>query len=872
MQQAGVYISHHRWLDAHSESVFGVPGRLFKLGMSSDLARRLTDSCYVTAFIGAWSYVYTLETKTVKDAEVLERAVLEFYAAQREAGHELILGPSADELLATALRLAEGFGIAVTPRTKPAYTKVRRAPTQEPATQRAEILTQEHRDIIAQVQDEATMFSVDCIYDDLDGMDAISAIYADEPKRQTARRKAFDIPVQQQTIVLEDRAYQAEAAAACVDELAASERCILQLPCRSGKTKVAHMIMQRYLEDDPAARIAYLVPGLSLLRQTVQKLLSYGDTFGPGDVLLVGSDPVVVPVAGGTLRMTTEKKDVDAFVNVVERPRIVVCMYQSSRLLPDGFALTVFDEAHKITGSEEERPMNLIARRDGTGHRLFMTATPDFTAKGVSMSDRATFGGIAYRYYLRQAIDAGFVNNFRLKIVAAARTDDDPLVRQILAAMEEPGMDKLLVFCRFSTSDAESLCRRVAAAAADLPEERRFTCLVAHSKMSKAEQNRVLEELGAPGTRAALFNCRLFQEGVECAPLNGVFFAAPRHSVRDIVQSVCRCLNRVDDKPDSVVFLPVILDDVKVEAKGEDLNRFADILPVFDALAHEDPRLFDYLMGNVHKCTVECPADCAAAFPVDILGTHSLGLVHRAQKARLLMAVRKATRYTAKGTKRQLIQNKGLPWDFGIGEIRRILTERNRYPITGETVAFHEERINIHSYLKYLVAEFEKFKAGKASDLEPYQIRALEALPAWEPFGRCGPYPPTLCLQYLEEFMDAADGEVPMINLANRECVALNSTKIERLCGFARICNMFDMAAGCRVTKAIADELDRIFGKWGVDWRKKRRADGTIDPGEPSLFQLASKRLDRYYKDFRAGRNDGAYLREHFIHGQYGTL
>ena len=57
-----------------------------------------------------------------------------------------------------------------------------------------------------------------------------------------------------------------------------------------------------------------------------------------------------------------------------------------------------------------------------------------------------------------------------------------------------------------------------------------------------------------------MFNCRLFQEGVEFPDLNAIFFAAPRHSPIDIIQSLCRPLNKKESKPPSVIFIPLPYD------------------------------------------------------------------------------------------------------------------------------------------------------------------------------------------------------------------------------------------------------------------------------------------------------------------------
>ena len=621
--------------------------------------------------------------------------------------------------------------------------------------------------------------------------------------------------------------------------------------------------MTDYFSRAVGVRIAYLVPGLPLLRQTAQKLLGYGGSaFIIDNILLVGSDPVSVDLPGGTKSMTTSLCDVNEFLSVKNRPRLIVCMYQSSQLLPTGaandFSLTIFDEAHKVCGGREPRLTNRTALSEGNDDRLFMTATPDFSTKNkLSMTDRSVFGGVAYRYYLRQGIDAGYVNDFRLCIVAAKSSEENPLAAQIAKAMEEPDMDKLLVFCKNSTKHAEELAAQVSYRISHdeikAAPQRDFECITAHSKMSKDTQRKALVRAAKEGGRSALFNCRLFQEGVEFSKLNGVFFAAPRHSARDIIQSMCRPLTRLSDKPPSVIFLPVVVDDVAAPAAKINDERFADIVAVFEALANEDSRLYEYLLNPSNP------------YPIDIIGTADSGLKFSPHKHEILRAIRRAA-------KKQFVRSEKIPWKFGFDTLERIVKTENRYPFKNEKVTLNDSKVNVSTFLKWCGEEYKKWRDGKSTKLEPHQIRQLESLPRWDPFGMDDtPYPPKLCLAFLEQYMDENGGEMPMVNLGSKESVMLDATDVERLCGYMRIKNQQD--AGRRVTTAEWEqkELDRIFAKHGCTWRKRRLPDGTVDMSEVSEIKKAGNRLSQYYTDWKKDKNDGAYIRKWFIHGQYAT-
>jgi hypothetical protein len=205
---------------------------------------------------------------------------------------------------------------------------------------------------------------------------------------------------------------------------------------------------------------------------------------------------------GGTA--PTEKKT---------RRRLVVSTYQSSPLIPPDarFSLIIFDEAHRVCGGKEERPFNSVLLSPLAGKRLFMTATPALEAAEISMKDRARFGGVAYRYYLRQGIAAGYVNDFRLRLVAAAddkggakgTVSDEALASQIAAAAAE--VTKLLVFAR-DIKQAEHLRGLVETAMQSAGSPGPVDLLCAYSRMPPADIASALRRFCQPGRRALLFN------------------------------------------------------------------------------------------------------------------------------------------------------------------------------------------------------------------------------------------------------------------------------------------------------------------------------------------------------------------------------
>lgn len=720
----------------------------------------------------------------------------------------------------------------------------------------------------------ASASSQDMILDEIDdsmfasAVDMVVSGFAprDTPALVNAR-SPFDLRAVPIPLVARD--YQRDAIELCSAELKASGVAILQMACRCGKTPVAHGVVREHISrisdlDRPVCAL-YLVPGLSLLRQTAQKMASYGFT---EPMLLVGSDQRPVPMPGGRdLTMTTDPAVIRAFVAERGR-RLVISTYQSSAQVPtDAFEITVFDECHRVCGGKAPRPFNHFILSPRVGARLFMTATPAYdppSKSAITMKDRALFGGVAYRYHLRQGIAAGFVNDFRLEIVAAptaartARAEEEAMPGQLLAAMAK--VDKLLVFCR-DINHATRLCTTLKEAsrpAGVFP----FECLVAHSRMGSGGAAEALRKFAEVGTRTVLFNCRLFQEGVEIPSLNAVFFASPRHSPRDIIQSVCRPLNRVAGKPVSIIFLPILHDPARSPEDPENLRRYASIVPFVDALLDEDPRLYEHLLD---------PA--ATPYPIDILGAHSLTHVGPKTRAALLCAVRRAVRYGTSASSRpaeRLLRVENVPWDRAYAEIRRVVETCNRYPKTTDAWHVGEARVCLHRFYRWAADEYREFRAGRPSKLEPHQIHDLQQLPQWDLYGVEGPYPWKLCMEFLEQWLREHNGEPPMVEVNKGGYIGLEATAIERLSGALTCVNQADGKArkgkapgsGYTLSAEKQADLERVCAPYKLRWKKERDETGAlIEGGEPTFIQEAYARFKAYYK---AHGPDGDYIQRWF--------
>jgi superfamily II DNA or RNA helicase len=824
----GLYVAHHPWLD----TPFG-PLTLFKVGFSGSLGRRLRDDSYVTCFSPEWRYICTFETENAESAHLLETAVLNAVRATRPWGNELVQ-MGAEKISELAEQLASDLGIPYIRRDTPRYVyvaPVRPAGEPEDNVHVANVANVIHRKLPA-------IFECEVVNNErvpptlaLDELEAADSLLLPEELIDSDGKVVEP---------LEERPYQTIAAKAAIRELETTGRTILQMACRCGKTKVAYDVVRDFANRVPsdAPFLAYfLVPGLSLARQTVQKMLRYG---WDGEILVVGSDPRPI----GSLTMTTNQGEIERWVARASfarlcsastaqiLPKICISTYQSSELLPDAADLIIFDEAHRVCGGNTARPFNHVLLNHTHGMRLCMTATPRYDGE-IMMRNRELFGGVAYAYHLRRGIDAGYVNDFRLELVTnnaisgatpngVASSPEDVtqrLAAQILRAAKSlvrgPHTVRLLVFCR-TIQHAEDLCRLVRELSTT--EGTPALCLAAHSRLPNAVVAQTLRRFvsnniasGATPIRI-LFNCRLFQEGVEIPALNAVFFAAPRHSPRDIIQSLCRPLNAQPGKPQSAVFIPV--DDAPHLAVNhpENLKRFASIVPFVDALLEEDPALYQFLLGGDGEINPESPT----VYPIDVLGRHSLQGKYDGRA--VLGAVRRAVRYGTSVAARpidRLLRTDRIPWAGGFAQLRYTVVLCGRYPKTVDIADFTllaqitEEQANGDIYELRDILRCEKSKGAVhpfpfhrwyrwAADacnadnsLEPYQMRALESLPGWDPYGIEGPYPWRESLDFLEKWI-CEHGEPPMVEINRGGYIGLEATPMERLSGVLTTVNQSD--------------------------------------------------------------------------------
>ncbi|MEV6523180.1 Helicase associated domain protein [Longispora sp. NPDC051575] len=395
---------------------------------------------------------------------------------------------------------------------------------------------------------------------------------------------------------LEPRGWQIPAIGAITDLIGSGGRAQVHAACGTGKTQVALAAALRSCPQDAVVVVA--CPSLGLLAQTLRAWASTS----PGAVLAACSDDTVTDAAARAAELpytvTTDPTQIAKWLGDHSRGLRLIGTTHASALVV-GQALTaadvradllIIDEAHHAAGD----PGKHLARvHDDRGlpaeRRLYLTATPQYFITGehrLSMHDEAMFGPVAYRYSFAEGIADGWIDDYRLLVVAVTRTEALTLLKSAIAASGDAGLSlhQAVIAAALGRAAAEYDLRRIIAYHPRRALSRQFAAtleptlalldthrpdlplFVAHVEGadSAARRDFLLRRLAEPpgGGWAVLSNARCLSEGIDIPAIDTVLFTAPKSSATDTVQAIGRALRRGPAGPSTAtVLVPVLVAD-----------------------------------------------------------------------------------------------------------------------------------------------------------------------------------------------------------------------------------------------------------------------------------------------------------------------
>ena len=441
-------------------------------------------------------------------------------------------------------------------------------------------------------------------------------------------------------IVRKLRDYQLEAIDKARKHYVANTRGKLIMACGTGKTFTALKIAENLAPD---GKILFLVPSISLLRQTLEEWATF--SVKPINAVCVCSDSTASSLDDDIVEVNLPlpaMTDADKISYAVKNLRgdgltVIFSTYQSIEVVHKlnlNFDLIICDEAHRTTGSSKDLATQFTAVHDENfihaQRRLYMTATPrmftsDAKTKAAinditlwSMDDKEIYGKEFYRLDFNDAVEKNLLTDYKVIVLtvnetvssekksdADAKAKIDGCINALskkmisvsknLVEVDPSPMHTAVAFCPKITDSVKiaEMFNNVAGEKKNL-----FKVAAEHvdGKMSGGLRSKKLSWLKNTSTDGnschILTNVRCLSEGIDVPALDAVIFMSSKKSKVEIVQAVGRVMRRAKDKKYGYIIIPVV---VPLEKNPEDIlstsKTYGVIWEVLNALRAHDNRV-----------------------------------------------------------------------------------------------------------------------------------------------------------------------------------------------------------------------------------------------------------------------------------------
>lgn len=458
------------------------------------------------------------------------------------------------------------------------------------------------------------------------------------------------------------RPYQEEAIEAVLTGFKRTNRGKLIMPPGSGKTLVSLKIAEKLI--GPGGYVLFLAPSIALVEQTLRAWLT--DANVPLRVFAVTSDYTVgrdeesldrttvltIPPTTDAIELITVagKPDQDKMTVIVSTYHSIDVVAEAQKLGLPEFGLIIADEAHRTTGviqNQEASYYHKVHDNDVVRglKRLYMTATPrvfvprlknkleELGYEYFTMDDEKIYGEEFFRYGFGQAVDAGFLSDYRVLVFTVSESDvqqklfeflsreDTPEVEEAAKIVgvwnalsghvkdgEMPPLKRAVVFAgRIADSKAfkDQFVKTAEAyyrVAGNGEKLRQFEVRHVDGTMTATERKELLDWLRhepGPNATRVLSNAKVLTEGIDVPALDAVVFLKPRRSIVEVVQAVGRAMRKAPGKRYGYVVLPVIVDPERNVAEQLDQSEgFRAVWEVLGALRSIDDR-FDAMVREL---------------------------------------------------------------------------------------------------------------------------------------------------------------------------------------------------------------------------------------------------------------------------------
>ncbi len=549
----------------------------------------------------------------------------------------------------------------------------------------------------------------------------------------------------------------------------------LILPCGTGKTRISLRIVERLAPGYGDISVV-LCPSIALVAQIRQEYSHHAKR--PLNALAVCSDPKVadptkaeeaharnpnimddsgfLSVTAMTGQVTTKPEEISEWMESVAQTanlNVIFGTYQSAHRIAEALRsskkrlqVMVCDEAHRTAGiqnprdgqdADDVRKFTLCHNSEmfPANFRLYQTATPRIFDAGVrkracemdmavrDMDDQATFGPELERRSFREAVENGWLSDYRIIAIAVndediekqanrlaseikvsksriplgvpgytkglafalamageVKSDGDPVsVASCISFLNTIASSKAMVKALTDDSTVKWLEKRIWSADPDAdPAKMSLEHLDASSNVTAREEAKTKLRLGTGDRPHAVFNVGIFGEGTDAPSLSAVSFLEPRKSPTDVVQAVGRVMRTAPGKKEGYIIVPIT---VPKETVAEEwlMNSSMDegwqeLGQVLGALRAHDSRIEEELPNKLKLLMPDEPESVVTLMAVQLPGRNSASrFVHTGKVSDANRMVERLVRGEAKSEK--VLELKPVR---GVGSLERLPRQPTR--------------------------------------------------------------------------------------------------------------------------------------------------------------------------------------------------
>lgn len=303
------------------------------------------------------------------------------------------------------------------------------------------------------------------------------------------------------------------------------------------------------------------------------------------------------------------------------------------------------------------------------------------------------------------------------------------------------------------------------------------------------------------------------------------------------------------------------------------MNRFSSVIAIVDALISEEPRYLDWVLSRGDPADTELLEwqQAESAMLPGITVGELLQYLRRYVRRR----GKNVDKIEIKADPYFLWRTGKYPWDKFMAQMRQTV-DGGRYPKDSDAFIDDPTRLaNFNKYYNNVVIQYNHYVSGNRSKskLEAFQIRDLESLRYWNPFG-INKYFNDVVFAEFEDYV-RTHGEMPPLCTSNGEHLGFEATPMERMSGAARIINLQDGEKICKVNfnqpyrRKFQYLVEKVLGKRFLNERVNGPKSKKKNPEEKTAIKEANEEFQRRWKLRHEIPEYAEYFRVY--HPNYGT-